>query len=81
VHGVEELRRALLRRVPLILLSPLFETQSHPAWKPLPTMRAAALARLAGRRVIALGGMDAQRHAHIASLGFVGWAGISAFRT
>jgi hypothetical protein len=43
-------------------------------------MRAAAFARLAQRRLIALGGMDAQRYAKIAPLGFIGWAGISAFR-
>lgn len=44
-------------------------------------MRAAALARLAGRGLIALGGMDARRYATIARLGFDGWAGIDAFRT
>jgi thiamine-phosphate pyrophosphorylase len=44
-------------------------------------MRAAALARLAGRRLIALGGMDARKFARIENLGFRGWAGISAFRT
>jgi hypothetical protein len=44
-------------------------------------MRAATLARLAGRRAIALGGMDARRYANIAQLGFIGWAGILAFRT
>jgi hypothetical protein len=44
-------------------------------------MRAAAFARLAKRRAIALGGMDAQRYARLAQLGFIGWAGISAFRT
>jgi hypothetical protein len=44
-------------------------------------MRSAALARLAGRRAIALGGMNRERYAKIAPLGFIGWAGISAFRT
>jgi len=79
VHNAGELRRALLRRTPLILLSPLFSTRSHPDWAPMPRMRAATLARLAGRRLIALGGMDDQRFAVIAPLGFVGWAGISAW--
>ena len=81
VHDLEELRRALLERTPVILLSPIYKTRSHPDWTPLPRMRAAALSRLAKRRLIALGGMDARRHAKIAPLGFIGWAGISAFRT
>jgi thiamine-phosphate pyrophosphorylase len=42
-------------------------------------MRAAALARLARRRLVALGGMDARRYAKIARLGFSGWAGIDAY--
>jgi len=81
VHDARELLPALLRCVPLILVSPLFETGSHPDWAPLPRMRAAALARLAHRRAIALGGMSGKRYAKIAPLGFIGWAGISAFRT
>jgi thiamine-phosphate pyrophosphorylase len=81
VHNSRELRIALLRGTPLILISPLWPTQSHPDWRPLPRMRAAALARLAGRHAIALGGMDAQRFRRVQRLGFIGWAGISAFRT
>ena len=81
VHNVSELSKALLRRAPLILLSPLYRTASHPDWQPLPRMRAAALARLGGRRLFALGGMDARRFARVRPLGFQGWAGISAFRT
>lgn len=81
VHDVSELRRALLHTVPLILLSPMFRTDSHPEWPPLPKMRAAALARLGGRRLVALGGMDARKFARVKHLGFQAWAGISAFRT
>jgi thiamine-phosphate pyrophosphorylase len=81
VHNLRELRRALLARTPMILLSPLYHTPSHPDWLPLQRMRAAALARLAGRNVIALGGMDARRFSRIERLGFQAWAGISAFRT
>ena len=80
VHDIRELRQALLERTPLILLSPMYQTRSHPDWKPLPRMRAAAFSRLASRRLIALGGMDARRYAKVAPLGFIGWAGISAFR-
>jgi thiamine-phosphate pyrophosphorylase len=81
VHNIRELRNALLRRAPLVLISPIYATSSHPDWQPLPRMRAATLARLAGRKAIALGGMNAQRYAKIAPLGFIGWAGISAFKT
>jgi thiamine-phosphate pyrophosphorylase len=81
VHDLRELRRALLARTPLTLLSPIFPTRSHPDWKPITRMRAAALARLGGRRLLASGGMDARRFARIKQLGFQGWAGISAFRT
>ncbi len=79
VHDSGELRRALLARTPLILLSPIHPTRSHPDPRPIPRMRAAALARLARRRLVALGGMDARRYAKIARLGFSGWAGIDAY--
>ena len=81
VHNLGELRKALAARTPVILLSPMFPTKSHPDWRPIPATRAATLARLAGRRLVALGGMDERRYARIARLGFIGWAGISAFRT
>ena len=81
VHNLHELRQALLRRTPLILISPLYRTSSHPDWPPLPKMRAVALARLARRRAVALGGVNQKRYAKVAPLGFIGWAGISAFRT
>lgn len=80
VHNARELTRALIRRPGLVLLSPLYETSSHPGWQSLPRMRAAALARLCGRTALALGGMNAERYARLAPLGFIGWAGISAFR-
>ena len=81
VHNLHELSRAMLKRSPLILLSPIYPTRSHPEWRPLPRMRAAALTRLGGRKLIALGGMDARKYARVRRLGFQGWAGISAFRT
>ena len=81
VHDLAELRLALLARTPMILLSPIHPTTSHPGRPPIPRMRAAAMARLARRRLIALGGMDEARFRRLAPLGFQGWAGISAFRT
>lgn len=81
VHDMHELRQALLSRAPIVLISPLYPTCSHPDWRPLPRMRAATFARLASRNAVALGGMNQQRYAKIAPLGFIAWAGISAFRT
>lgn len=81
VHNLDELRAALSAKTQLILLSPLFPTPTHPDWPALPRMRAAALARLARRRLIALGGMDERRYRKVARLGFNGWAGVSAFKT
>jgi thiamine-phosphate pyrophosphorylase len=81
VHNVRELREALLARTKFLLLSPLYPTQTHPDWRPMPRMRAATLARLSGRRLIALGGMDSRRYAALARLGFSGWAGISSWRS
>ena len=81
VHNQRELTQALLRRRQPLFISPIYTTATHPDWQSLPRMRAAALARLAGRRAIALGGLNEQRYAKIAPLGFIGWAGISAFRT
>jgi thiamine-phosphate pyrophosphorylase len=81
VHDLAELRRAVLARAPMILLSPIYPTGSHPDWPAIPKMRAAAMARLARRRLFALGGMDDKRFARIRRLGFQAWAGISAFRT
>ena len=79
VHDVREIRQARLRGERLLLVSPLFATRSHPDRRPLPRMRAAALARLAGGPLLALGGMDAARFARVKALGFHGWAGIDAW--
>jgi len=80
VHNLRELRRALLARTAMILLSPIYPSASHPDWKPVPRMQAAAFARLAGRDLIALGGMNAKRFTRIERLGFQAWAAIDAFR-
>lgn len=79
VHGPKELRQARLGGARLLLLSPLYPTRSHPDRQPLPRMRAAAMARLAGPPLIALGGMDQRRFARVKPLGFHGWAAIDAW--
>ncbi|MFP5328787.1 MAG: thiamine phosphate synthase [Alphaproteobacteria bacterium] len=79
IHDLRELRRAAA--VPLLFLSPMYPTRSHPDWAPLPKTRAAALARLARRPVIALGGMDERRFERVRGLGLSGWAGIDCWLT
>ncbi len=79
VHDAREIRLARLGGARLMLLSPLFATRTHPGAVPLPRMRAAALARLAGRPLLALGGMDARRFRLVRGLGFDGWAGVDAW--
>lgn len=79
VHNMGELRRALTANVQLLFLSPIFRTRSHPDWRQLPRMRAATLARLPKRSVMALGGMDRRRFRTIQKLGFAGWAGLDAW--
>ena len=78
-HDPREVRQARLRGARLLLLSPLFETRSHPGQRPPKRMKAAALARLAGKPLVALGGMNARRFAHVERLGFDGWAAIDAW--
>lgn len=80
VHDLRELRRAGSAGVELVFLSPMFQTDSHPERKPLPRMRASTLARLSKVPVVALGGMTRRRFAHVARLGFQGWAGIGAWK-
>lgn len=81
IHDGRELRRALGRRVPLIFVSALFPTRSHPGRPSLPRMRAATLARLTGGRALALGGMSGRRFRAVEALGFRGWGGIDAWAT
>ena len=68
VHNSRELLRAGLAKRPLLFLSPIFETRSHPDWAPLERNRLAALLRLSSAPIIALGGMNARR------LRMSGWA-------
>lgn len=79
VHDGKEILRAGIAGTPLLFLSPMSDTRSHPGWKPIPPLRAAAFLRLAKSPVIALGGMNARRFRRIERLGFSGWAGIDAY--
>ncbi|MDM7955072.1 thiamine phosphate synthase [Blastomonas sp.] len=77
VHDLRELRRAnaLHSRGTQALISPAFETQTHPGGATLGVPRFAALARLSRLPVIALGGMTRTRARQIAHT-IDGWAAI-----
>jgi thiamine-phosphate pyrophosphorylase len=79
VHDVKEIRQAGIAGVPILFLSPMFPTRSHPGWEPIPRMRAAALLRLTKAPVMALGGVTDLRFRRIQRLGFSGWAAIDAW--
>lgn len=79
VHNLSELRRAGSAKIPVLFVSPVFRTRSHPDWVPLKRQRLASLVRLSVAPVIALGGMDARRFRKVEPLGLAGWAGIDAW--
>jgi thiamine-phosphate pyrophosphorylase len=56
-HGRRALARAAALDADMVTLSPVFPTASHPGASSLGPLRFAALARRAGRPVIALGGL------------------------
>ena len=74
VHSLCALRRT--RALDAVFLSPVFPTASHPERKALSPMRAAAIVRLAGVPVYALGGVDAGNAGRLT--GFSGIAAIGA---
>ena len=80
VHNRRELAEARLHAVDLVLISPVFATNSHPGAKSLGRMGFMALARQAAVPVIALGGMTAQKAAMLDKRIVHGWAAIDAFR-
>lgn len=80
VHSARELRVALPAKPDLLFISPIFATRSHPEWRPLQRVRAAALVRLSRRPVLALGGMTPKRFAAVRGLGFAGWGGIDGWQ-
>ena len=71
VHSLRELAHA--RRADAVLLSPVFQTRSHPGGAALGAVRFLLLARHSRHPVIALGGMS---HARARQLGTPRWAAI-----
>jgi thiamine-phosphate pyrophosphorylase len=78
-HSLEEAEFARREGAALVFVSPVYSTRSHPGRKPLGPERAINIAKAAGVRAIALGGMDEQKFAVLEREGFYGWAGIDAW--
>ena len=79
VHDLRELRRAEASGAALLFVSPVFPTRSHPGSPSLGPRRFEALARLARRPVIALGGIGQANAPKLMRLGAYGWAGVDAW--
>lgn len=77
VHDLAEIEAARRDRADLLFLSPVFPTRSHPDAPALGPEQFSRLARTAHAKVIALGGMTAERF--VALDGAWGWAGIDAW--
>lgn len=74
--AAHSLRALMLSRGDMALLSPVYPTKSHPGRAALSPVRANTIARQSGKRVIALGGIDAANVARLS--GFAGIAAIGA---
>ncbi len=79
VHSLEEADKARTSSAALVFVSPVYPTRSHPGQAALGVDLAGRIAIAAGVPAIALGGMDAQKFAHLESECFYGWAGIDAW--
>lgn len=81
VHNSHELRQVRRLRVDMILVSPLFATNSHKGQRPLGRLAFNRLtAAVTGVKVIALGGVTRQRARSLNPRLIHGWASIDAFR-
>jgi len=78
-HGVMALTRARVARADAVVISPAFPTASHPGAPALGPSRFAALARHAGRPVIALGGLTARSSARLPPTTVSGLAAVGAW--
>jgi len=77
-HGTPSLRRALARKADACILSPVFETASHPGVPHIGHHRFARLVRSVNLPVYALGGINHRTVRRLAESGACGIAAISA---
>lgn len=79
VHSRTEAIAAQKAGADLIVVSPVFQTRSHPGARGLGPVRMGLMLRGIDLPVIALGGMDARRLKRLAPLKLHGWAAIDAW--
>jgi len=77
-HGEAAARRALACGADAVLISPVFESRSPSAGRPLGTVKFAALVRRTGGLVYALGGIDRTTARRLSGSGAVGIAAVEA---
>jgi thiamine-phosphate pyrophosphorylase len=77
-HSPKALRKAALASASFALLSPVFQTESHPGSKTIGIHRFANWTSNAQLPVYALGGVTHQREGRILSTGAAGWAAVGA---
>jgi thiamine-phosphate pyrophosphorylase len=75
-HFPAAIRRAALAGVDAVLVSPVFQTSSHPQARALGPMRLARWARAAPIPVYALGGIDQRSAQRLTGIPLAGWSGI-----
>jgi thiamine-phosphate pyrophosphorylase len=81
VHNLRELAEAKRLGIPLLFISPVYATGTHPGARPLGLSRFKQLAtRAKPAKVVALGGMTRNRARSLDKRLVHGWAGIDAFR-
>jgi thiamine-phosphate pyrophosphorylase len=80
-HGRSAIVRARRAGADAVFVSPVFDSASPSAGRPLGPLRFATLVRGAGLPVYALGGIDARTARQIARSGAAGFAAVGALRT
>ena len=78
VHSLAEAEQARAAGASLVFVSPVHETRSHPAAKPLGRKLVRKIIAACSCPAIALGGMHARNFASAEKDGFYGWAAIDA---
>lgn len=79
VHSVPDLRRAEALGVDLVLVSPIFQTRSHPGAAGIGLFGLRDFCRRSGLPVVALGGINDRNSRAVAATAATGIAGISMF--
>lgn len=77
-HDAQAIRRALAAGADAVVVSPVFESRSPSAGRPLGPVRFAAMIRAAKGPVYALGGIDAVTARRLIGSGAIGIAGVEA---